>query len=160
MTETLIVDGYNVIYADNRLQKELDKSLMEARRALEKSLRDFQAKQKSIKTIFVVYDSRINNQSEIEDLGLVKNIFVSSAGSADEKIVSILKNLKRPERAAVLSKDNFVMNHARAMGVPILSVGTFFKKITKLSKKEEEVDLTHDAKEKINRELKGIWRLY
>jgi len=169
MIETLVVDGYNIIHAIPELEAKLDESLKSARGALEKTLRQYQATERSIKCAYVVYDSRRSekNEIEIEDLGFVKNIYASSKSNADGEIVSLLKNIDRPARVAVLSKDNFVINHTRIMGAHVLSVGAFHKKITKHKRRtneakiseEQKEKISEEQKEKINQELKRIWAI-
>ena len=157
MIETLIVDGYNIIHAIPQLETELDGALKNARAALEKTLRSYQATERSIKRIYVIYDSKNRGGVETEDLGLVKNIYASSEGNADGEIVSMLKNASRPERIAVLSRDNFVINHARAIGANVLSVESFHGKITKHQRRSKMVSMSKEQKEKINKELKKVW---
>src|SRR3989338_2501055 len=121
MVDTLIVDGYNIIHAIPELENELNESLMSARRALSEALSRYQAGERSIKKIYVAYDSK-DGTGDIEDMGLVKNIYAPKNSNADKEIVSMLKAAKNPKRIAVLSRDNFVINNARAMGVDILSL--------------------------------------
>ena len=58
MVDTLIVDGYNIIHAIPELENELNESLMSARRALSEALSRYQAGERSIKKIYVAYDSK------------------------------------------------------------------------------------------------------
>lgn len=157
MTETLLVDGYNAIHTIPELEILLNKSLDDARRALKKMLHQYQNTEKSIKRIYVIYDSKGSKENRIEDLGFVKNIYVSSVSNADQKIVSILKNAKKPEKIAVLSRDNFVINHAKAMGANILSIEAFCKKIIKRERQAERPKISEEQKEEINEELKKMW---
>ena len=157
MIETLIVDGYNIIHAIPQLETELDGALKNARSALEKMLRNYQATEKSIRRIYVIYDSKNRGGGETEDLGLVKNIYASSEGNADGEIVNMLKNASRPGRIAVLSRDNFVINHTRAIGANVLSVENFHRKIAKHKGHSKAISMSNEEKEKINKELKKVW---
>lgn len=56
--ETLIVDGYNIIYKVPELEKLLDKSLETARAGLEGMLERYRAKQRSVGRIYIVYDGK------------------------------------------------------------------------------------------------------
>ena len=158
MVDTLIVDGYNIIHAIPELENELNESLMSARRALSEALSRYQAGERSIKKIYVAYDSK-DGTGDIEDMGLVKNIYAPKNSNADKEIVSMLKAAKNPKRIAVLSRDNFVINHARAMGVDILSLNKFLKKITTAKKENSRHRLSDEDKDEITRELKNIWNI-
>ncbi len=158
MVNTLIVDGYNIIYAIPELENELNKSLMSARRALSEALSRYQAGERSIKRIYVAYDSR-DGIGDIEDMGLVKNVYAPKASNADSEIVKMLKVAGDLKKIAVLSKDNFVINHARAMGAEILSLNKFLKKITTAKKGASRQRLSEEEREGITRELKRIWNI-
>ena len=159
MTEILIVDGYNIIHSIPELERELGKSLKNARDALHQALLKYQTLERSIKRIYVVYDSKNSSEGEMEDLGLVKNIYTPSSRSADNEIVALLKNAKKPSRISVLSRDNFVTNHTRAMGANILSPDEFCKKISKREKLLREGGLSQEEKANITKELKKIWKI-
>ncbi|MFH0839864.1 MAG: NYN domain-containing protein [Candidatus Omnitrophota bacterium] len=158
MIDTLIVDGYNIIHALPELESELAKSLMSSRRALTEALKRYQAGERSIKRIYVVYDSK-EGTGDIEDLGLVKNLYAPKGSSADSEIVRILKGAKSLKKTAVFSKDNFVINHARSMGADVLPVDKFLRK-TRSSKNTAKCRvLSEESKEEINRELRKIWNI-
>lgn len=156
MIETLIVDGYNIIHTIPELENELNKDLMSARRALTEVLRRYQARERSIKKIYVIYDGKGSGE-DIEDLGLIKNIYTPRHSDADKEIVRLLKNASNPKRIAVLSRDNFVINHIRAMGAVVLSPDAFTKKLHKTKKINSASGLKETEKEDINRELRKIW---
>ncbi|MBU4377179.1 MAG: NYN domain-containing protein [Candidatus Omnitrophica bacterium] len=158
MVDTLIVDGYNIIHALPELESELEKSLMSSRRALTEALKRYQAGERSIKRIYVVYDSK-EGTGDIEDLGLVKNLYAPKGSSADSEIVRILKSAKSLKKTAVFSKDNFVINHARSMGADILPVDKFLRKIRSAKNTAKCHVLSEEAKEEINRELRKVWRI-
>lgn len=157
MIEVLIVDGYNVIHAVPALEHSLKCSLKKARSLLEEALRQYQSKEKSIKRVYVVYDSRANTEKRLEDLGLIKNIFVSSSSNADSEIVSLLKSASKTSNIAVLSRDNFVMNHTRAMGANILPIDAFCRKLPRHDRAERKTEIDESEKEEINRELRRLW---
>lgn len=157
MIETLIVDGYNIIHAIPELENELNRNLMSARNMLAAALGRYQLREKSIREIYVVYDGKGTGGREIEDKGLIKNVYTPKDSSADSEIVDILKNMKKLNKTAVLSRDNFVINHARVMGANILSVNSFCKKIAIVKKAPRATELSEDEKESITKELKRIW---
>lgn len=156
MTEILIVDGYNIIHSIPEIEDNLDRDLMSARKALEAALRQYQLRERSIRSICVVYDGKGASGRDVEDAGLIKNIYTSRGTSADEEIVNMLKNSGRPDRTAVLSRDNFVVNHARAMGVDVLSVESFRKKISG-KRHLRVVELSEEEKTSINKDLRRMW---
>lgn len=157
MTETLIVDGYNIIHAIPEIENELNKNLMSARNALEAALRKYQLSEKSIQRIYIVYDGKGVGGQDIEDMGLIKNIYTSKDSSADDEIVNILKNMKKLNKTAVLSRDNFVINHAKSLGADVLSINSFCKKIKGPKKISRPAELSEDEKNTINKELKRMW---
>jgi predicted RNA-binding protein with PIN domain len=157
MIEILIVDGYNAIHSIPELENELDKSLMSARAALTCLLLDYQQKSRSIKEIYVVYDSKTDLTSHMENIGIVKNIYTARSSNADQEIVSIIKNSNKPAKIAVLSRDNFVINHARAMGANVMPLSDFSKKIAMAKTYKGKSPLSDSEKDEITRELKKFW---
>jgi len=157
MIDTLIVDGYNIIHAIPEIENELNKDLISARKALEAALKRYQIGEKSICRIYVVYDGKGESGQDIEDMGLVKNIYTSKGVSADAEIVNMLKSAKGLNKTAVLSRDNFVINHTRAMGANVLSVNSFAKKIAGKRRSFGAAELSEDEKASINQELKKMW---
>jgi predicted RNA-binding protein with PIN domain len=157
MTEILIVDGYNIIHAIPEIENKLDRNLMSARSALEAALRKYQLNEKSIREIYIVYDGNGFSGRDVEDMGLVKNIYTSKDSDADNEIVNILKNMKKLNKTMVFSRDNFVINHARAMGADVLSINSFRKKMAGKSGPSRAAELSEGEKAIINRELKAKW---
>ena len=138
----------------------MGRSLKDARESLESALRLYQTTQRSIKSIYVVYDSKVNISREVDNAGIIKKIFASGvAGNADGEIINLLKGLDHPGRASVLSKDNFVTNHARVMGARITPFENFRKNLTVKTAERKNEKCSDEAKQSINRELKKVWAI-
>ncbi len=154
MITTLIVDGYNIIHAIPELERACDRSLEHARLALEELLRVYQRSARSIERIYVIYDSKGPLGYQMEDHGLVKKIFVHAKQNADGEIVALLKNATSPARIAVLSEDNFVINHTRTMGARLLPLEEFIRKVSRPHTPKRSSSLDRDTIHEINRELR------
>jgi predicted RNA-binding protein with PIN domain len=123
----LIVDAYNVIHAVPALEAELERGLRHAREHLVRLAEEILGKRGDIQEIVLVFDgdSRYGHADARAARG-IKTVFTESDESADERIVSILGAVEDRRRMAVVSGDNFVINHARAYGTNCMSVREFF----------------------------------
>ncbi|MBN1872480.1 MAG: NYN domain-containing protein [Candidatus Omnitrophica bacterium] len=159
MTDTLIVDGYNIMRSIPELDRAMDIDLRGARKMLEFYLLRYSSRERSIKRIYIVYDGKDSINGGAEDAGMIKNIFSPSSSNADREIVNLLKKTERPDRVAVLSRDNFVINHTRVMGARPVPMAIFKKKISDGEHRFKNEPIDEGLKHKINLELKKLWGL-
>ena len=157
----LIIDGYNIIHKIRGLEELLDKSLEAARAGLEDLLLSYRSRQRSIQRIYVVYDGKGGLYSESAGKGILHITYSADGQTGDDAMVEIMKKIKDRGRAYVLSADNYVTNHARAMGIRTLSINSFKEKALPRDKpcspREGADGLGHDEIEAINEELKRKW---
>ena len=127
---TLILDGYNVIYAVPELARQMDRSLEAAREALVRRCEAYRARRGNIGQIYVVFDGRDDECSGASEQqhGRVTVCFTQPPEEADQRILRLIE-AERPGRCVVVSNDNEVFNNARAYGARVISVQEFAQQI-------------------------------
>ena len=123
---TLILDGYNVIYAVPELARQMDRSLEAAREALVRLCEAYRARRGDIGQVYVVVDGRDDEFSGASERarGRVTVCFTRPPQEADQRILRLIE-AERPTRCVVVSNDNEVFNNARAHGARVISVKEF-----------------------------------
>ena len=127
---TMIVDGYNVIYAVPELARQMDRSLQAAREALVRFCQAYRARRGDIGRVYVVFDGRdaVGFGSREQTHGSVTVVFTQKPEEADKRILVLIEAQGGRGRCVVVSNDNEVFNNARAFGASVLSVQEFTKK--------------------------------
>ena len=125
---TLILDGYNVIYAVPELARQMDRSLEAAREALVRLCEAYRARRGDIGQVYVVFDGRDDEGSSASEQprGRLTQCFTRPPEEADQRILRLIE-AERPARCVVVSNDNEVFNNARAFGASVISVQEFSK---------------------------------
>ena len=123
---TLILDGYNVIYAVPELTRQMDRSLEAAREALVRFCETYRVRRGDIGQVYVVFDGRDDEFSGASERarGRVTVCFTRPPQEADQRILRLIE-AERPTRCVVVSNDNEVFNNARAHGARVISVKEF-----------------------------------
>lgn len=123
---TLIIDGYNVIYAIPEIEDLLGESLEAARTALIRMLLEFKNSRKDTDHIYVVFDGKADGfDEEISAAPGITAIYTHSEKEADKKILEIIKDSDRPQVITVVSNDNFLYNNSRVHGARVKTVEEF-----------------------------------
>jgi len=127
---TLILDGYNVIYAVPELARQMDRSLQAAREALVRLCQAYRARRGDLGRVYVVFDGRdaVGYGVREQAHGTVTVVFTHKPEEADRRILALIDAQAGPGHCVVVSDDNEVCNNARAFGAGILSVQAFMKK--------------------------------
>lgn len=125
---TLILDGYNVIYAIPSLAKELDRSLEAARTALVRLCQEYRAKRGDIGQVYVVFDGRGDGDTgAYGPRGSVEVVFARKPEEADQRILHVIEAGRGRGQCVVVSNDNEVANNARAFGARIVPAQEFYQ---------------------------------
>jgi len=128
---TVLLDGYNVIYAVPELSRHMDRSLQSAREALVRLCQEYRRRRGDIGRLYVVFDGRdayASGAPEPHHEGRVTVCFTHQPEEADERILRLIESEKGRSRCVVVSNDNEVFNNARAFGARVLSVQEFYEK--------------------------------
>ncbi|PIQ83914.1 MAG: hypothetical protein COV75_04745 [Candidatus Omnitrophica bacterium CG11_big_fil_rev_8_21_14_0_20_63_9] len=125
---TLILDGYNVIYAIPSLAKELDRSLEAARTALIRLCEAYRARRGDLGQVYVVFDGRGDGEAGAHGRqGGVTVVFTHKPEEADQRILRVIEAERGRGPCVVVSNDNEVANNARAFGARIVSAQEFYR---------------------------------
>jgi len=115
----IIIDGYNVIRADPRLQWLEQGSMQHARNVLVQTLAS--SPRLVNDDIVVVFDGRGGTRAHVHShkMGRIMTLYSARGQSADDVIVSHAQELARVGRVVVVSNDVEVREHCRAAGCEI-----------------------------------------
>lgn len=115
----IIIDGYNVIRADTRLQALERVSLQTARDVLVRTLAS--SPRLANDRVLVVFDGRGGTRHHVHSLrvGRIDTMYSAQGQSADEVIVQQAGVLARAGRVVVVSNDVEVRERCRAEGCEI-----------------------------------------
>jgi ribosomal protection tetracycline resistance protein len=127
--QKIIVDGYNVIHADEKLKRLAGRDLNQARRALLEMIKAY-LQSKSLQ-VTVVFDGR----GGLTDADAVlpeklQVLFSASGRSADTLIIEILKSSANPREYIVVSSDRADIGRAAGgLGARVLASAEFLQRI-------------------------------
>jgi len=144
--QRIIVDGYNVIHADERLKRWIRSDLQKARTGLIRRLEQYVGR-KNLQ-ITVVFDGRGGlTDVEVEIPGKLQVLYSRTGQTADELIIEIVQASSNPRQYIVATSDMAdIGRSARALGAEVLESKAFLARIrTKPSRtgddrKEESVE--------------------
>ena len=128
----LIIDGYNTIHAIPSLEKELEKGLLPARKALIDYCLRYKGKRKDISSLYIVFDGK-DEYSDVSPRRVsgLRIIFTRTNEDADDRILALIKKHPETESLTIVSNDNYVFNNARIHGARVISVDSFARELRK-----------------------------
>jgi predicted RNA-binding protein with PIN domain len=115
----IIVDGYNVIRADARLQSFERVSLEHARDVLVRTLSS--SPRLANDDVLVVFDGRFGTRTHVhgQTRGRIRLLYSARGQTADDVIVQEARNLARSASVVVVTNDVEVREHCRAEGCEV-----------------------------------------
>ena len=124
--KTLILDGYNVIHKIPELKDLLMTDLESARDGLANYLVAWKRRNIFSGQMYIVFDGK----SDLKSLpgtnhGEIKFVFTPTSQTADDRIISMVKNEKNANSITVVSDDNYVVKECAFQGAKIKSVQAF-----------------------------------
>jgi predicted RNA-binding protein with PIN domain len=127
--QNVIVDGYNVIHADDRLKKTVKRDLQAARQQLTNRIARY-LERKNLQ-VTLVFDGRGGlTDVDIQIPGKLQILFSSSGQTADEVIMEMLYASSNPRKYTVVTSDMADIGRAaRASGAQLLSSREFLDRI-------------------------------
>ena len=136
--QKIVVDGYNVIYADDSLRRH-------ALRDMERARREFLERIKSYLTgrkiqITVVFDGRggmVDTESVVP--GKLQVIYSASDQTADDLIIPMISESESPQAFLVATSDNAHIRPAVSrLGCAVIGAKGFLKRISPVGVAEEK----------------------
>lgn len=157
MTTTLVVDGYNAIYAIPVLREAMAKSLKSARTALLAKAKKYAKSSGFITDVKVVFDGddKYRDDGALALAGDASQVF-SKSGEGDDAVIQTVKKCSRYGRVIVASNDNYVRNNSRVHGAKPIPVQELMtpRAGNKTSKRKSIKKIDICVQEKITREYK------
>ena len=130
--KTFIVDGYNFAHAIPEFSKSLEKNLQAGRDALVKACMQYVSGRAHAFRIVIVFDGsdRFADMPSFDAPGL-SVIFTASREKADDRILEMIQETKRPEDFFIVSDDNYVFNHSRSLRARGVTCAEFYAGLTR-----------------------------
>lgn len=147
---SIVIDGYNVIYAIPDLRKKILKSgPASAREGLIDICVRYRNARKDISCIYIIFDGKKQDEevrkSNIEG---VKIIFSQGKKGADDIIIDLIRDNDQPQSFVVVSSDNYVRNNSRAYCARLMSPTSFCSELGKkiMNKAGTQKEVSQDVK--------------
>ncbi len=132
---TIIIDGYNFIFAVTPLRIKVLKDKKLGRDALIHMLEIYASSKKL--NIKVVFDGKKGSFPR-QRTQYVDVIYSKSPEIADDLIVDIVKKAKAPKTITVVTSDNELKNRVRSLGAQITGAMSFYSMIKKPQKSSND----------------------
>jgi predicted RNA-binding protein with PIN domain len=128
MPQKLIIDGYNVAFADERLRRMAIKDRSAARaRFIEMLVAYVQQRLLHITLVFDGRGTMVDSDTLVP--GKLQVVYSADNQTADDVIVSTIRRSGTPRAYIVVSSDNAVRTEARALGCEVLKAGRFLERL-------------------------------
>ncbi len=128
--QKVIIDGYNVIHADESLRSRAASDLERARAALIEQLRDYLQDRAAYVTVVFDGQGRVTDAESIIPLRL-QVLFSRFDQSADELILWTLRQSANPREYIVVTSDSAdIGREARSLGAQVLASRDFLKRVS------------------------------
>ena len=130
----LLIDGYNIIFADENLKKAASESLENARNLLIDKAQSYNSL-KGIEVIVVFDAYRVKgNQGSIESHGNINVVYTKEAETADAYIEKVTHELSKHHRVRVATSDNLEQMIILGSGAYRMSAREFFAELNEAKK--------------------------
>ncbi|MBI4719633.1 MAG: NYN domain-containing protein [Chitinivibrionia bacterium] len=136
----MLIDGYNVIHADDAMRRLLEPDSERARAELVERLgRYVQRKQMQVTIVFDGTGRMLDSASILP--GKLQIVFSRGNQTADELIVSMLEDAANPREFVVVTSDNAgIGKAARALGASVMSSNAFLERLSPRSGHRKELE--------------------
>ena len=159
-----ILDAYNVIYRVPELSRFARESLEKGRDGLIRLCGDWMRYRGDVWRFYVVFDgdSSVVGARGSGAYGVV-TMYTRSAETADDRILAVVRERQNDCDCVVVSNDNYVIQHARALNAEVMPVDTFTSTLAQTRERiqagvqEGKSHLTPAQEKRINDELKQVW---
>lgn len=153
MEETIIVDGYNVIYSVNSKTQDLEL----AREELIRHIKMF-----GNKRVIIVFDGKFGVTSNHD-----KNVVFTKGETADDYIKRFVSGSKYPDHITVVTRDKGIIDSVKSVGAKVITPHEFLEGPKEIQRRQERIRSTrlekgvltpHQVKD-INSELAKLWNI-
>lgn len=155
MKTTLLVDGYNVIWADLGLNRLMRSDPQKARQRLIDQLSRY--REDTPHQIIVVFDGARGGglEQNSEEIQGVEIIYSRRGEEADSIIKETILKSDSPSSIVVVSSDREIKSYAVMKGARTVGAGRFWQKAKERLEEKEEFDWEREVKGYIPEEEKG-----
>lgn len=136
--EYLLIDGYNIIFAWDRLKKEAAQNLDLARNTLINIICNYQAfRGNNVILVFDAYKVK-GNKGEVEKIHNIDVVYTKEAETADMYIEKVTHELGKKHKVRVATSDNLEQLIILGSGAIRLSADAFLKEIEQTEQEIKE----------------------
>lgn len=130
--KSLLIDGYNLIFAHAQLREKMNSKPEDARRALLDLCRIFAGRRGDIRRLWVVFDGREDHFSlpPGETRG-VREIYTRAGETADKRMARIVRDDGEEAGWVVVSNDRAVVDRCTAYGASGMKATEFVRELNK-----------------------------
>ena len=168
MSLHFLIDGYNVIKQSKSLKNASYSK--EAPLMLVKAIRSRRLIGSSNNQATIVFDGKDNSSFKLKQGDRQIKIIFSREDSADTIMKKMVSDSNNPKQMVVVTDDKEIIFYTRSLGAKTKSVSEFLKEeqdqLGKQKSKQKsppevessKIELTYQQQEKINQELRRIWK--
>jgi len=163
----LIIDGYNLLFADKRISGSLpgtkqlqslhnNKSITWLEDARERVIALVENYNRSRKDeITIVFDGSANLRADSQRIKAllqnsgIKIIFSGDKGNADDLIIQLVQHEPNPRQVSVITSDNYIKDHTKPTGATIIDSVNFISKLGISSDDAKKSNTPAEPKQKL-----------
>jgi len=130
MKKSLLIDGYNLIFASAELREQMEKKPETARRALMDLCRVYAARKKDIEKFWIVFDGQEDSLSlpPGETAGVCE-IYTRAGETADKRMARIVRESEEVTKWTVVSNDRAVLDRCYSYGADRVKASAFIREL-------------------------------
>jgi predicted RNA-binding protein with PIN domain len=130
MKKSLLIDGYNLIFASAVLREKMDQKPETARRGLMELCRVYAARKKDIEKFWIVFDGQEDSLSlpPGETAGVCE-IYTRAGETADKRMARIVRESEEVTKWTVVSNDRAVLDRCYSYGAERVKASAFIREL-------------------------------
>ncbi|MBP9865667.1 MAG: NYN domain-containing protein [Candidatus Omnitrophica bacterium] len=128
MKKSLLIDGYNLIFASAVLREKMEQKPESARRALMELCRIYAGRKKDIEKFWIVFDGKEDFLSlpPGETAGVCE-IYTRAGETADKRMARIVRESEEVTKWTVVSNDRAVLDRCYSYGAERVKASAFIR---------------------------------
>lgn len=130
MKKSLLIDGYNLIFASAVLREKMEQKPETARRALMELCRAYAAGRKDLEKFWIVFDGKEDFLSlpPGETAGVCE-IYTRAGETADKRMARIVRESEEVTQWTVISNDRAVLDRCYSYGADRIKASAFIREL-------------------------------
>jgi len=131
MKKSMLVDGYNLIFASAELRQKMNQKPETARKALMDLCRDYAARRTDLEKFWIVFDGKEDVCTlPPGETGGIGEIYTRAGETADKRIARIVRESEDVISWIVVSNDHAVLDRCYSYGAERMKASAFIRMLT------------------------------